>query len=431
MASHWQIWLGWLLGILLAVILAILLVLYIRGSFRRKVRYKMRNVPATCEPHFLRALVGLSTSIPTRAEPTGFYVEADAIYAARQTAIKNAQRTIHFETFFMTPGRRADDFAIALMERARSGVQVQVIVDEHGTSSMPDRYWNQLRSAGVEVGFFRTFDWKAPLDYHLRTHRKLLLIDSEVALIGGAGVSDAWDGKGELTNSGQPWRDFEVRYEGAIVNILEGVFMENWANAGCTLDLSPSNFTDFGPKGDIAFVTTGSFSLDDSSLRILYHVSAEAAQHRLWIASPYFVPDNWTQKVLIAAKRRGVDVRILTMGAVNDKAIVYYTARELYRSMLNNGVEIYEYQPSMLHAKVLLADDSWVSHGSTNLDQRSFFQNDEMNVSLNHPALIKSIQTFLLESFEQSDRITLESWQQRPLLDKAQGKFGLLFRQLF
>ncbi|MBE9182192.1 cardiolipin synthase B [Oculatella sp. LEGE 06141] len=427
----WQLWLGWLGGIILATILAVLLVVYIRGGFRRKIQYKMRNVPGPEEPHFFRALVGLATSIPTQTYPTDFFVEADAIYAARQQAIREAERSIHFETFYMTPGRRADEFAIALMERARSGVSVQVVADEHGAKAMPTRYWQQLRSAGVEVGFFRSFDWKAPLDYHLRTHRKMLLIDGRVALIGGAGVSDEWDGKGKLTKSQTPWRDFEVRYEGAIVNVLEGVFMENWANSGQTLDLSPAIFEEFRDGGKPAFVTTGNFSLDDSSPRILYHTCIEAAKQRIWVASPYFVPDRYTQDVLMAASQRGVDVRVLTMGVLNDKPIVYHTARELYHRMLLKGVGIYEYQPSMLHAKVLFVDGRWISHGSTNLDQRSFFQNDEMNVSTNDANLVQWIEQFLTESFANSRHITLEEWQRRSLLEKIRGKVGLLFRQLF
>jgi cardiolipin synthase A/B len=409
-----------LLGMVILVLLpALVLIPYFRGTFRRKIAYRMVNVPDTQERNFFLALAGLATSLPTQAQPTDFFVEADAIYAARLAAIRSAQRTIHFETFYMTPGRRADEFAIAISERARSGVKVQLIIDCHGSSSLPKRYWQSLR-----------FSWLAPLDYNARTHRKLLLIDGKVALIGGAGVSDDWDGKSD-TGSDARWRDFEVRYEGAIVSLLEGIFMESWATVGGTLDLGTEVFRDPAPRGQTAFVTTGSFSIQNSSLRILFHASILAAQKRLWLASPYLVPDHNTRKALLEARARGVDVRVLTMGKHNDKPFVYYTARELYRDLIEAGVQIYEYQPNMMHGKVLLVDDRWISHGSTNVDERSFFINDELNVSISDPELAKQIEKFMLTSFSNSVRVTVDQWRQRPWSQRVRGQFGLIFRQMF
>jgi cardiolipin synthase A/B len=421
--------LGWIITVLLVLLVATLVILYFRGSFRRKIDYPMRNVPRVDEPNFFLAIAGFASSLPTHACPIGFYVEADEIYAARLQAIQSAQRTIHFETFYMTPGRRADDFAIALSERAQAGVSVQLVVDCHGSSSIPKKYWRSLKAAGVEVHFFSPFSWKAPLDYNTRTHRKLLLIDGEVALIGGAGVSDEWDGKSD-TGGTAPWRDFEVRYEGSILSTLEGVFMENWTTVGGTADLSSQVFQPCPPKGQTAFVTMGTFSPENSALHILFQASIQAARRRLWISSPYLVPDKHTRKVLMEASKAGVDVRILTMGVRNDKAYVYYTARELYGDLLKAGVKIYEYEPNMLHAKVVLVDDTWVSHGSTNMDERSFFLNDEMNVSVSDRHLAQQVENFLLDSFAKSALISLENWQNRSFLEKVRGKFGLLFRQL-
>jgi cardiolipin synthase len=421
--------LSWIVAVLLVLLAAAILIPYFRGSFRRKISYPMRNVPRVDEPNFFLAIAGFSSSLPTQAHSTGFFVESDEIYAARLEAIKSAQRTIHFETFYMTPGRRADDFAIALGDRAQAGVAVQLVVDHHGSSAMPKKYWKSLAAAGVEVHFFSPFTWRAPLDYNTRTHRKLLLIDSKIALIGGAGVSDEWDGKSD-TGGTAPWRDFEVRYEGAILSTLEGVFMENWTTVGGTADLSLQVFQPCPPKGQTAFVTMGTFSPENSALHILFQTSIQAARRRLWISSPYLVPDKYTRQVLVEASKSGVDVRILTMGVRNDKAYVYYTARELYGDLLEAGVKIYEYAPNMLHAKVVLVDDSWVSHGSTNMDERSFFLNDEMNVSVSDRHLAQQVESFLLDSFANSTLITLKDWQDRPLLEQIRGKFGLIFRQL-
>jgi cardiolipin synthase len=178
-------------------------------------------------------------------------------------------------------------------------------------------------------------------------------------------------------------------------------------------------------------VTTGSFSLESSALRLLFHTSMAAAKQRLWIASPYLVPDASTRDVLIQACQRGIDVRILTMGKRNDKPYVYLSARELYGELLKAGVKIFEYQPNMMHAKLLLVDDRWVSHGSTNVDERSFFINDELNVSISDFDLASKMEQFLISSFANSLNVTFDRWRRRPLLQRIQGRIGLLFRQLF
>lgn len=410
----------------LVLLLTIFAAMYVRGSFRPKPAFRITNVPNTADPTFFLAIAGLTTSLATQAQPVGFFVEADEIYAARLAAIRRAKRTLHFETFFVTPGRRANDFAAAVCDRARAGVKVRLIMDYHGSHTLPKDYWRSLRSAGVEFGFFRRFAWQAPLDYNARTHRKLLLIDGEEALVGGAGVSDMWDGK-----PGAPWRDFEVHYRGPIVTLLEGVFMENWVSVDGSIDLSADVFRPHPPAGQTAFVTTGSFSLESSALRLLFHTSMAAAKQRLWIASPYLVPDASTRDVLIQACQRGIDVRILTMGKRNDKPYVYLSARELYGELLKAGVKIFEYQPNMMHAKLLLVDDRWVSHGSTNVDERSFFINDELNVSISDFDLASKMEQFLISSFANSLNVTFDRWRRRPLLQRIQGRIGLLFRQLF
>lgn len=411
--------------VVLVLLLVVLLGLYVRGSFRPKTNVEIANVPDVADETFSLVIAGLTTSLTTQAQPTGLFIEAAEIYAARLTAIRGASRTLHFETFFVTPGRRSHEFAEAVCARAQAGVKVRLILDYHGSRTMPQEYWQRLRSAGVDLGFFRRPSWQAPFDYNARTHRKLLLIDGEEALIGGAGVSDLWDG------APGPWRDFEVRYRGPIVTLLEGIFMQNWASVGGALDLSAEVFRSHRPEGAAAFVTAGSFSLDTSTLRLLFHTSMTAAKQRLWIASPYLVPDRSTSQVLKQACQRGIDVRILTMGRRNDKPYVYYSARELYGGLLKAGVKIYEYQPNMMHAKLLLVDDRWVSHGSTNLDERSFFINDELNVSIRDAELARQMEKFLISSFENSVNVTLDRWRKRSVLERLQGKAGLLFRQLF
>ncbi|MNS40820.1 putative cardiolipin synthase YwiE [compost metagenome] len=429
---------GWIFTLLSWAALAaavglglVVLALYLRGAFRKRVMFDFRDAPSTKDDRFPHILEGLSGTLDSTGEATDFWVEADAIFGARLAAIAKAQETIQFETFYMTPGRRADTFADAMIERAQAGVKVQVLVDHNGVNQLPQPYWKRLRDGGVEVRFFRRFSWRSPLDYFSRTHRKLLIIDGQCALVGGAGVSDDWDGRSEIGDKG-PWRDFEVRYEGHVVGVLAGIFVRDWSAEGGELDLGQDIFRESrAPDGPMMFVTAGSYGIEASAMKMLFHISIKAARQRVWIASPYFMPEPSTRRVLIEAAQAGVDVRVLTMGRSNDRTYVYQAGREAYEDLLRGGIQIFEYAPAMMHAKAILVDDDWMSTGSANFDPLSFFNNNELNVSHGSPAMREHLEAFFQESFERSDCITLEAWQRRPLVDRLVGKTLQAFRMVF
>ncbi|MBW4446111.1 MAG: cardiolipin synthase B [Spirirestis rafaelensis WJT71-NPBG6] len=421
--------LWWFGGGIFALFIAALGFLYLRGFFRQESEYKISNVPSLKDNRFPLLVVSLSNALATSGRLTGFWVGADAIYDARLNAIRRAQRTIIFETYYITPGRRANDFAEALIERAKARVKVQLLVDEYGTNSVPDEYWQRLRQAGVEVRFFREFDWRAPLEYNSRTHRKLLLIDTQQALIGGAGVSDNWDGDPEIGDRA-PWLEFEASYQGQIVSLLKGNFLQNWAYVGGTVDLAEGVSCPEPEPENKFYITNDTSTLSESTMRMLFQISFLAARERVWIGSPYFVPDSNTRSVLIQAKQKGVDVRVLTMGKKNDKPIVHFASRELYGDLLKAGVQICEYQPSMMHAKVALIDDGWISAGSANFDPRSYHHNDELNISTSNPELVKKIDGFLVDAWRTSRCLTYSEWQNRPFTEKIQGQLGLIFKPL-
>lgn len=420
--------LRWLSAIILVILGVVFFILYFRGTFRDRVEYKIKNVPAPHDPRFPLALASLSNSVTTHGRLTGFWVEAEAINAARIAAIQNAQHTIHFETFFMTPGRRVNDLADALIERAQAGVEVEIVVDHHGSKKLSRRYWQRLRGAGINIHFYNNFDWKSPVDYFARTHRKLLLIDGKVGLIGGAGISDFWDGIDNIDDTG-PWYDFEMRWEGEVVAALEGMFMQHWTYVRGTANLDPRVFNPVPNDNPTVLVTAGDDpSYRASSVRALFQVGISAAKQRVWIASPYFIPDDNLQRELIAVKKRGVDVRILTNGSQCDKKFVYYASCELYGDLLGAGVEIYEYQPSMMHAKALLLDRDWVSSGSANFDPRSFFHNDELDVSSADQELIQKIEQLFRNGFSRSKKVNKTEWRQRPTWQRILGKIVLFFQ---
>lgn len=265
----------------------------------------------------------------------------------------------------------------------------------------------------MEIVFFNAFQWKAPLDYAGRTHRKLLLVDSQIALVGGAGISDLWDGT-EKSDDTQPWLDIEMRLEGEILLFLEGSFSQHWTYGGGTANLAREQLPTTDREQHLMLVTLGANpEYRFSPIKALKYNSIIAARKRIWLASPYFLPDRNSQELLVAAKKNGLDVRILTTSKRTDKKPVYYASYEHYGKLLKGGVEIYEYQPSMTHAKILLIDDRWIVTGSANFDPRSFDHNEELDLVSCQPELIDRVQRVFNNGFAQSEQVTFSEWKQR------------------
>jgi cardiolipin synthase A/B len=427
-ANRTRVW-WWIGGGVLVLLMLGFGYLYLRGVLQEEPEYMIENVPSLDDPRFPLAVIGLSDASVADGVLTGFWSKIDEIQAERLKAIGQAKSLVQYETFFMTKGQRADNFAEAVIEQAKAGVTIQLLFDDRGTSDISQSYWQRLRDAGIEVRFFRKFAWQAPLQYNSRTHRKLLLIDGQKVLMGGAGVSDYWDGRPEQGDKA-PWLDFEVRYEGKIVSLLQGKFLQNWAYAGGAIDLKQKIFQVQEGAGLPLYVTDDTSALNASYIRMLFQVSFLSAQTRIWIGSPYFIPDPNTRRALIRAQERGVDVRILTMSNATDKPLVHFASRELYGDLLKAGIKVCEHQPSMMHAKFLLVDSNWVSTGSANFDPRSYFHNDELNVSSSHPQLIEKIDRFFTNAMNDSHCLTDEEWQARPWKEKLSGQFGLMFKNL-
>ncbi|MGF1491218.1 MAG: phosphatidylserine/phosphatidylglycerophosphate/cardiolipin synthase family protein [Microcoleaceae cyanobacterium] len=420
------------ISIAFGIIVSIVIILYFKGYFRDRNIYKITDFPSPTAKDFVAKISGLSDSFCSIGKISGFRVGANEIFAARLAAIQSAQASIQFETYIMTPGSRADDFATALIQKAQQGVQVQLIVDHYGVKSISKSYWKRLSNAGVEVRFFNQFSWRDPLYYLRRNHRKLLLIDERIALVGGAGISNDWDGtRKDLA----PWLDYEVYCQGEILQRLRCLFLQHWLDAGGTANFSGNSSDEFEFQNASephdhkpTLVTSGENPTDrDSSIRSLYQLLTQAATQRVWIASPYFLPDRNTQIFLQRAKQRGVDVRILTMGSRCDKPFIHYTSRERYGELLRYDIEVYEYQPSMMHAKLILVDKQWVSLGSANLDPRSFFQNDELNLSTASQELCQQIESFFLTAFQNSKPVNLRTWKRRSIWERMIATFWLLF----
>lgn len=412
----------WILGLAaLAGVVSLLLILVL-VALRITVRYRLDQPGSMADPGLVVTLEALTNS--PRASVTGLalYTEVGAIYQGMLDGMKAARRSITFETYLFWPGRTADAFAEVFKAKAREGVAVRLLLDADGCRPLPRAFIRDLEEAGVEVRLFRPLVWYQPIQYNHRTHRKILVIDGEVGFTGGIGVADMWYGP-------PGWLELMVRLEGGIVPLLQGAFFQNWVIAGGGLDLSETFFParEFGgaPSG---MVTTSSPIWGDSSMRLLYFGAIASAQERIWLASPYFLP-NWdTAAALAAAAARGVEVKLLLVGPNNDKPLPRYASRRLYGQLLAAGVRCYEYAPAMMHAKAMVVDGRWVTLGSTNFDPRSFFLNSELNTSVDDPAFAAEMEAFFEASFRDSVEITYEDWRRRSLDEHFLGWLGLLIK---
>ncbi|MGH9371934.1 MAG: phospholipase D-like domain-containing protein, partial [Vicinamibacterales bacterium] len=319
-------------------------------------------------------------------------------------------------------------FTAALERAARRGLKVNIVVDAVGASSMAREHVDRLRAAGCHVAQFNTPAWYSLEELNYRTHRKILVVDGEEAFTGGVGVADHWLGNAD---SKEHWRDTQVRIRGPIVRMIEAAFYENFLEADGpeppVLDPAPPPAEADGA----ALVVRSSPSGGSNDLKKLYLLGLAAAKRTVDVTTPYFMTDESTMWALEDAVRRGVKIRIVLEGDITDAMPVKYASRHSYERLLRQGIELYEYQPTMMHAKVLVVDGIWSMFGSANFDNRSLELNDEMNVAVSSRDLASRFLHDFDDDLKRSRPITLEQWRQRPMVDKTRERFWATFGEVF
>ena len=374
---------------------------------------------------YVAALVGADL---TRGNAFDVLTNGDQFFPAMLEAIEGARRRISFETYIYDRAGIAKKFTDALEAAARRGVHVYLVVDAVGGSSMANDDIERLRNAGCQVANFNTPKWYSLEELNYRTHRKILVVDGEIGFTGGAGVKDQWLGNAQDRDH---WRDTQVRMRGPVVRLMEAAFYENFVEVGATnapeLDDTPVELNTEGA----AIVVRSSPTGGSNDLKRLYLLALASARRTIDITTPYFVTDESSRWALEDATRRGVKIRILLEGHITDAMPVKYASRRHYDQVLQRGIEIYEYQPTMMHTKTLVVDGVWSMFGSANFDNRSLELNDELNVAVTSSALAARF----LEDFERdlrvSRRIDLQSWRQRSLLQKSREVFWSWFGEIF
>ena len=339
------------------------------------------------------------------------------IFPAMLEAIRGARVSITFETYIYWSGEVGEEFTEALAERARAGVRVRVTVDWAGSIKMDAAQLQQMEEAGVRLHRYRPLHW-----YHLgrmnnRTHRKLLVVDGAVAFTGGVGVADQWLGDAE---DPEHWRESHYRVEGPVVAQFQAAFNDKWIKMTGEVLNGPEYFPPLKPVGDIpAHLFTASPAGGAESMHLMYLLAIAAAVESVDLCAAYFIPDKLTSKALLAARQRGARVRVLLPGEHIDSAAVRLRSRASWGALLEAGVEIREYQPTMLHAKLLVIDDCFVSVGSTNFDARSFRLNDEASLNIYDKAFARDMRKVFEGDLQRGRPYTWEQWKRRPLWERV------------
>jgi cardiolipin synthase len=349
------------------------------------------------------------------------YTNGPEFYPAMLEAIRSATRSVNMECYIFQPGRIADQFIEALSDRARKGLNVTVVVDAIGSFNLWGRPVRRLRAAGCRIQSYQRLRWYSLARINNRTHRELLVIDGRVAFAGGAGIADWWAyPKGRRP----PWRDTMARLEGPIVAALQGVAAENWLECCGEILTGPENFPNLDAAGDTtAFVIRSSPSDRATASRVAFQLLMEGADRHVNISTPYFLPDRALRRALTEIARRGVTVSVIVPGRHTDQKWVRLASRRMWGELLRAGVRIHEYRATMTHAKVMIIDSLWAVLGTTNIDNRSFEHNDEINVALLDSTVAERLLVDYERDLRDSDEVTLARWQRRPLWEKVVGPF--------
>jgi cardiolipin synthase len=351
----------------------------------------------------------------------------DEVFPAMLEAIRQAKRRISFESFIYEDGVAGDPFTRELAAAAQRGVTVRVVLDAFG-ATLSDAAQEQLRQAGVQVAWFNLIRPWTIEETNYRTHRKVLVVDGEVAFTGGIGLADHWLGNAQ---SPEHWRDTQFKVVGPAVRALEASFYENWLESG---GVSAPALDPEQPSlgtGAESVVVWSNYTGGASTVKLLYLLSIAGARKTIDIQSPYFILDESTRWSLDEARKRGVRIRVLTDGEITDAMPVKDASRAGYQQLLDWGLEIYEYQPTMMHVKAMVVDGVWSVIGSANFDNRSFELNDEVTVGVQDPELAAALTRDFEADLQRSLRLDRATWHERSLWQKAREFFWKQYSELF
>lgn len=389
----------------------------------KKIKTKIQHLYGVKDPQFERVMSQLMGPPITEGNQVTPLHNGDEIFPSMLEAIRGAKRSITLETFIYCDGDVSQQFADALSEKAASGVKVHVLMDGVGCNCINSDSVQQMRDAGVEVEIYHITNIARA---NHRTHRKLLIVDGKIGFTGGVGIADEWMGN---ARNADEWRDSHYRVEGPVVAQIQAAFLDNWMKTRAVVLHGDDYFPPLQPVGTHHCQMFKSSPMEGSeSARLMFLLSICCAEKSIRIGNAYFVPDDLTTETLIEAAKRGVQIDILVPGAEIDSQTVRYASRNRWGELLEQGIRIHEYQPTMYHCKCMIIDDLWTSIGSANFDNRSFRLNDEANLNVINPDFARDACAKFDEDLAASRPFTLEDWDSRSVTSKVADASAALLR---
>ena len=374
------------------------------------------------------SLSGLTLGTAVAGNKVEVY-ENGAFFDVLIARIRAARHSVHFETFLWKDGELARQVCDALIDRARAGVPVRVLLDAQGSSGAGKELVERMRKAGCRVTFFHKRALRNIGVLNDRDHRKMVIIDGSEAFAGGHCIVDEWLGNAE---DGQHYADVSVHLHGPIVHSLQGAFSENWVGETGELFLGDNVFPVLDPAGDVLIHAV--FAKPENSaptVKILHHTVICLARKRIWIQNPYFIPEPDAIDAFGAAVKRGVDVRVLmpsTSGS--DNPMVQHAGHRNFEKLLNCGVQLFEYPHTLLHQKIMTVDGVWSAIGSSNFDDRSFETNDEICLSIADQALAARLDAIFERYVQRANAVDLERWRRRGWWHKLKDQAFYLLNEM-
>lgn len=341
----------------------------------------------------------------------------DEIFASMLESIHGAEHTIDMMTFVYWRGDIAHEFAGALSERARAGVRVRLLLDGFGSRLIEKDQLEAMERAGVQVAWFRKPMYLSPLKQNHRCHRKVLVVDETTAFTGGVGIAEEWCGDARNENE---WRDTHVRVQGAAVDGIAAAFVQNWAECHDELFEDRDRFVEQDSYGDaVVQVVRGSASFGWQDMQTLMRVVLESAEERVRLATAYFAPDTYFVELLCATARRGVSVEILLPGPHTDKRVCLLAGQWHYEELTACGVKIHQYQPTMMHAKIITVDSILSLIGSTNFNRRSMDHDEEVMLAVLDAGFTATLDGHFDEDLTVSEPIDAHRWKRRSRVQRV------------
>ena len=427
----WWIWLAlalvlyqagfWYLAVVAG---AISFVFYHTSASSHPALYALEPHFDTASAEFRNTIAGMTGMPLTDGNRVEIYNNGDEFYPAMLEAIESAQQSVTMEQFIFWDGMVGRRFAEAFAEKALAGVPVKLLADAIGSSTLGEEILRILEAGGCQLAWFRPIHWYTLNRANLRTHRKSLIIDGRIAFTGGAGLADHWLGNSQNEHE---WRDTEIRVEGPAVAAQQSGFAQNWLTSTGEILSGPEFFPLPQPAGNVQVQTILSSPNSGACAAATMHlIAVQCARKNVYIANPYFIPGARLIDMLARACRRGVNVKLMVAGKHNDTWWARQNSLRLYGRLLQAGVEIYEFQPAMLHQKTMIVDGAWATVGTANFDNRSFALSEETNVCFHERALVEQLHATFLADLERCRKVDPSEWRRRGRLQKCKEVFASL-----